>query len=242
TKAGPSVAPGTFPLEGDLAESWTQPNETTYVFKLRRGVRWHPKPPVNGRELTSADVKYTIERFLTVKGNPSAYMLRAIERVETPDPLTVRVVLKEPNAWFLEMLANPMSVAIVAREAVEKFGDLKKAESVVGTGPWMLDSYRPNAGLTFVRHPGYFAPGLPYIDRIEMLVDEDNASRMAAFLAGRYDLGWEFPGTINRTDWVQVKDSLKQKRPNLKTAEFPSNVMSHISMRTDQKPYSDVRV
>jgi ABC-type transport system substrate-binding protein len=36
-KAGPGIQPGTFPLEGDLAESWTQPNETTYVFKLRKG-------------------------------------------------------------------------------------------------------------------------------------------------------------------------------------------------------------
>ena len=140
-RAGPSVPPGTFPIEGDLAESWTQPNETTYVFKLRRGVRWHPKPPVNGRELTSADVKYSVERFLTVKGNPSAYMLRAIDRVETPDAYTVRIVLKEVNAWFLEMLANPMSMAIVAREAVEKFGDLKKAESVIGTGP--VDAGQP---------------------------------------------------------------------------------------------------
>ena len=96
--------------------------------------------------------------------------------------------------------------------------------------------------MTLVRNPNYFVPGLPYIDRVEMSVDEDNASRMAAFLAGKYDLGWEFPGTINRTDWVQIKDTLKQKRPNLKTLEFPSNVMSHISMRTDQKPFSDVRV
>ena len=192
-KAGPSVVPGTFPIEGDLAESWTQPNETTYVFKLRRGARWHPKPPVNGRELTSGDVKYTIERFLTVKGNPSAYMLRAIDRVETPDALTVRIVLKEPNASFVEMLANPMTVAIVAREAVEKFGDLKNAESVIGTGPWMLESYRPNVGLTFVRHPHYFQQGQPYIDRVEMFIDEDNASRMSAFLAGKYDLGWGFP-------------------------------------------------
>jgi peptide/nickel transport system substrate-binding protein len=241
-KAGPSIVPGTFPIEGDLAESWTQPNETTYVFNLRRGVRWHPKPPVNGRELTSGDVKYTIERFLTVKGNPSAYMLRAIDRIETPDALTVRIVLKEPNAWFVEMLANPMTVAIVAREAVERFGDLKKAESVVGTGPWMLDSYRPNVGLTFVRHPHYFQPGQPYIDRVEMFIDEDNASRMSAFLAGKYDLGWEFPGAIGRTDWVQIKDVLKQRRPNLRAAEFVSNVETHISMRTDQKPFNDVRV
>jgi peptide/nickel transport system substrate-binding protein len=241
-RAGPSVPPGTFPIEGDLAESWTQPNETTYVFKLRRGVRWHPKPPVNGRELTSADVKYSVERFLTVKGNPSAYMLRAIDRVETPDAYTVRIVLKEVNAWFLEMLANPMSMAIVAREAVEKFGDLKKAESVVGTGPWMLDSHRPNVGLTFVRHPQYYQAGLPYIDRIEMAVDEDNASRMSAFLAGKYDLGWDLAGAIGRTDWVQIKDRLMQRRPGLRTAEFVSNVETHISMRTDQKPWSDVRV
>ena len=240
-KAGPSVVPGTFPIEGDLAESWTQPNETTYVFNLRRGVRWHPKPPVNGRELSSGDVKYTIERFLTVKGNPSAYMLRAIDRVETPDALTVRIVLKEPNAWFVEMLANPMTLAIVAREAVERFGDLKKAESVVGTGPWMLESYRPNVGLTFVRHPHYFQPGQPYIDRVEMFIDEDNASRISAFLAGKYDVGWEFPVRSAGRTGCRSR-SPQARRPNLRTAEFVSNVGTHISMRTDQKPFSDVRV
>ncbi|HEV8615186.1 MAG TPA: ABC transporter substrate-binding protein [Methylomirabilota bacterium] len=241
-KSGPSIQPGSFPLEGDLAESWTQPNETTYVFKLRRGVRWHNKPPVNGRELTAEDVKYTLERFLTVKGNSNVYMLRAVDKVEAPDKYTVKITLKEPTAWFLDMLASPMAVAIIAREVVEKFGDLKKMEAVIGTGPWMLDSYKPNVGYTCVRNPNYFSAGQPYIERIEVAVDEDNASRMAAFMSGKYDIGWEFPGTINRTDWVQIKDTLKQKRPNLKTAEFPSNVMSHIAMRTDQKPYSDVRV
>jgi peptide/nickel transport system substrate-binding protein len=241
-RAGPSVAPGTFPIEGDLAESWTQPNETTYVFKLRQGVRWHPKPPVNGRELTAADVKYSIERFLTVKGNPSAYMLRAIERVETPDASTVTILLREPNVWFLDMLANPMTAAIVAREAVDKFGDLRRAESVVGTGPWMLDGYRPNVGLTLVRHPHYFRAGLPYIDRVEIAVDEDSASRMASFLAGKYDLGWDFPAAIPRTDWVQIKDTLKRRRPGLQAAEFVANTWNHVSMRTDQKPFSDVRV
>ena len=199
-KAGPAVVPGTFTIEGDLAESWSQPDEGTWVFKLHRGVRWHSKPPVNGRELTAEDVRYSVERFLTLKGNPSAYMLRAVERVDAVDRYTVKFVLKEPFTWFLDMLANPISLPIVARECVEKFGDLKKADSVVGTGPWMLDGYRQNVGLTLVRHPAYFRPGLPYIDRVEILVDEDNASRTAAFLAGRYDLGWEFPGSINRTD------------------------------------------
>jgi peptide/nickel transport system substrate-binding protein len=241
-KAGPAVVPGTFALEGDLAESWSQPNETTYVFKLRRGVRWHPKPPVNGRELTAEDVVYSVNRFLTVKGNPSAYMLQSVDRVEAPDKYTVRFTLKEPFAWFLDAVANPISLAIVAKECVDKFGDLKKMDAVVGTGPWMLEGYKPNIGMTFVRHPSYFVAGQPYIDRIECVVDEDNASRMASFLSGKYDLGWEFPGAIPRTDWVQIKDTLKQRRPTLRTVEYVSNVETHVSMRTDRPPFNDVRV
>jgi peptide/nickel transport system substrate-binding protein len=237
-KAGPALQPGLFSVEGDLAESWTQPNENTYVFKLRRGVRWQNKPPVNGREMDAEDVVYTLDRFRTVKGNANAYMLAALDRVEALDRHTVKFTLKEPYAWFLDVLANPMAVCIVAKECVEKMGDLKKPEATVGTGPWMLDSYRPNVGMTLVRNPTYFVPGLPNIDRIEILVDEDKASRIAAFLTGKYDLGTEFPGTIDWTDW----DVVKRGRRDLKTMMFPSNVMSHIYVRNDKPPFSDVRV
>jgi hypothetical protein len=57
-------------------------------------------------------------------------------------------------------------------------------------------------GITLVRNPGYFMAGLPNIDRVELVVDEDNAH-----------LGWEFPGTINRIDWVQKKDVYWGDRP-----------------------------
>ena len=237
-KAGPGLQPGVFSIEGDLAESWTQPNENTYVFKLRRGVRWHNKPPVNGRELDAEDVVYTLDRFRTVKGNANAYMLAALDKVEALDKYTVKFTLKEPYAWFLDIMANPMAVCIVAKECVEKMGDLKKPEATVGTGPWMLDSYRPNVGMTLVRNPAYFVPGLPNIDRIEILVDEDKASRVAAFLTGKYDLGTEFPGTIDWTDW----DVIKRGRRDLKTMMYPSNVMSHIYVRNDKPPFNDVRV
>jgi peptide/nickel transport system substrate-binding protein len=241
-RAGPGVVPGAFPIEGDLAESWRQTSDTTWVFKLRRGVRFHPKPPVNGRELTADDVRYTFERLLTEKGSTNASMYRSIAKVEATDRHTVTFTLKEPFAWFLDMLANPMSAAICAKECVDKFGDLKKPEAVIGTGPWMLDGYRPNQSLTLVRSPHYFVPGLPYIDRVEMTVDEDNASRTAAFLAGKYDLGWEFPGAINRSDWVQISDTLKKRRAGLQTLEFASNVVSDIAMRTDRPPFNDARV
>src|SRR5512138_180160 len=118
-KAGPSVRPGSFPIEGDLAESWQQVNDTTYVFKLKKGVRFHAKPPVNGRELTAEDVRYTFDRILTDKGSVNVSMFRAIGTVEAVDRYTVRFTLKEPFAWFLDMVANPMAGAIIARECVE---------------------------------------------------------------------------------------------------------------------------
>ncbi|HTY76194.1 MAG TPA: ABC transporter substrate-binding protein [Candidatus Bathyarchaeia archaeon] len=241
-KAGPGVPPGSFVLEGDLAESWSQPDDTTYVFKLRKGVRWQPRPPVNGRELTADDVVWSFERFRTVKGNPQSYLLAMVDRVEAVDRYTVKVTLTEPYAWFPDIVANPMTGAIVARECVEKFGDLKKWEATVGTGPWMLDSYHPNAGMTLSRHPHYFVPGLPYADRVELVVDEDTASRTAAFLGGKYDIGPEFMGVINRSDWSQLRAALDRQRPGLKTVEFPSNVRVGIVLRCDRPPFSDVRV
>jgi hypothetical protein len=122
-------------------------------------VRFHAKPSVNGRELTAEDVKFTFERMLT-EACRNASMYRAIAKVEAVDRYTVRFTLSEPFAWFLDMVASPMAGGIVARECVEKWGDLKKPEAVIGTGPWMLECYRPNVSLTMVRHPGYFVPGL----------------------------------------------------------------------------------
>ena len=120
---GSSVAPGTQPIEGDLADSWDRQGETVYIFKLRKGIRWHPKPPVNGRELTADDVKYTYERLLATKGSSNQPILEMVDKVEAPDKYTVKFTLKEPNVWFVDRLAST-STWIVARECVEKHSDL----------------------------------------------------------------------------------------------------------------------
>src|SRR5690348_16718914 len=99
--AGATVVPGTQPVEGDLAESWDRQGDTTYVFKLRKGVQWQGRAPVNGRELVAQDVKYTYERFLAQPGNPNRALLEMVERVDAPDKYTVKFTLREPNAWFV---------------------------------------------------------------------------------------------------------------------------------------------
>ena len=58
-------------IELDLAESWSQPDPLTYIFKLRKGVRFQNLPPVNGRELTSADVKYSLRRMAGLEIPPA---------------------------------------------------------------------------------------------------------------------------------------------------------------------------
>jgi peptide/nickel transport system substrate-binding protein len=80
------------------------------------------------------------------------------------------------------------------------------------------------------------------MDRVELVVDEDQSSRIAAFLSGKYDLGTEFMGTINRPDWNQLKDQLAKHRPGLRTLDLASNVRVGVTMRSDRPPFSDVRV
>src|SRR5262249_40022309 len=117
-KVGPDVPPGAFILEPDVAERWEMPDDTTYVFHLRKGVTWHNKPPVNGRELVAEDVKFTFDRFLTEKGNQLRDLLEPVERVEVVDRYTAKLFLKEPFVWLLDVLARPQAMWIIAPEVV----------------------------------------------------------------------------------------------------------------------------
>jgi peptide/nickel transport system substrate-binding protein len=240
-KPGSSIVPGTQPLDSDLAQSWDRLGETAYVFRLRQGVRWQPKPPVNGRELTADDVKYTYDRFLATKGNPNRAVLEVVDKVEAPDRYTVKFTLKEPNAWFVDRLAST-STWIIARECVEKYGDLKKWESVVGTGPWMLERYEPGARLSFVRNPNCFYPGLPYVDAVEITITPDPNVALAAFLAGKLDFGPEYGMTIRRGDVAAAKKRLGHWWLPLQTRELLVPPGRITAMKLDQDPVKDVRV
>src|SRR5215471_14941934 len=187
-KVGPEVSPGIFHVEPDLAERWEQPDDTTYVFHLRQGVKWHNKPPLNGRELVAQDVKFTFDRFLAEKGNQDRELLEAVDRVEVVDRYTVKFLLKAPYVWLVNTLAYPRSMWIIAPEVVEQFGDLKKAEAAIGTGPFLLERYEPNVKAVFTRNPAYFRPGEPWVDGVEWVIMDDDSTRLAMYRTGQLDL------------------------------------------------------
>jgi len=235
-KAGASVKPGTQPIEPDLAESWSQPNDITYIFKLRRGARWHPKPPVNGREVTAEDVKYTYERFMGPT-NPNRGLLESVDKIEALDKHTVKFTMKEPQAWFVEQLAST-STWIVAKEVVEQHGDLKRPETCIGTGPWMLERYEPNLKLTYVRNPHYFMPGLPHADGAEVAIETDPASALAGWLSGRYDFAPEYGMVVRRSDL----EAVKQRKPGVQFQDYIVVFGGITWVKLDQEPFKDLRV
>jgi hypothetical protein len=129
-------------------------------------------------------------------------------------------------------------MCIIAKEVVEQYGDLKKSEACIGTGPWMLERYESGARMTWVRHPYYFLPGLPYADQVEGRVHPDPSSRLASWLAGGYDFGPEYLNVVRRADL----DIVRQRKPALKTAEFLSPVGAVAVPKLGQEPFKDVRV
>lgn len=165
-----------------LAEGYrVSPDGTAYVFRLRRGVRWH-----DGRPLTAHDVAFT---FAYYRKHPFVWAdVQVVERVEVRDRETVVVRLREPHAPFPENVAGiaPIVPEHVWRgvDSPERFQDLRAA---VGSGPYRLVEYRPEAGqYRFVAYEGYFR-GPPLVQEVRYVV-VPLARQVLAVQSGEVDL------------------------------------------------------
>src|SRR5262244_3120795 len=238
-KVGPEITPGTFTVEPHLAERWEAPDDLTYIFYLRQGVKWHNKPPLNGRELVADDVKFTYDRFLKEPANPLRFTLESVDRIEVVDRYTVKFLLKEPFVWLVNVLSNPYSTWIIAPEVVQHFGDLRKPESVIGTGPFLLERYEPNVKTVFKRNPNYFLTDQPYVDEVEWLVLDDPSAALAMYRTGQLDCGPAAQWSVRQQD----VDALKQSHPHLVYQDYLSTVTASVLyVRNDLPPFNDVRV
>ncbi len=167
-------------VQPSLAESYTIPDDHTYVFKLRQGVKFH-----TGKEMIGEDVKYSIELQKTPPppGADSGFY-PAIDHVEVVDNYTVKIVMAKPDQSLLGYLAWSRFSGIIPKGAYDTV-DLKTKE--VGTGPFKIQEFVPQDHITFVRNPDYWRPGLPYLDQITGKILADEQSRVAALRAGQID-------------------------------------------------------
>ena len=173
-----------------LAETFEQPDETTMVFRLKPGIKFHNIAPVNGRALTTDDIKASLEFYAKdapfVKG-----IYGDIDRVETPDASTVRIVMKFPSAPLVTEMHNTLG-SILPREQIEAGGDTLE-KRLIGTGPFMLKKWEPGGPvMTFERNPDYFNKDeqgnrLPYLDGIAFIPFAEAATTEAAFRSKQVD-------------------------------------------------------
>jgi peptide/nickel transport system substrate-binding protein len=210
---------------------------TEIVFTLRKGVKFDNRPPLNGRELTSADVKYTFERLLSPEvKSPVRALYEKIKSIETPDPYTVRFTLAEPYAPFVAFTALTFA-CILPKEVVEKFGDLKKWESAIGSGPFIMEKYEPNVRILYKRNPDYYEKDRPYLDGVEIRIIKSPEVMSAAVRSKELDLGMILPFA----DYEATQEMLRV-HPDMKRVEFHSNNWPHVAFATDTPPFNDKRV
>ncbi len=230
-QSGPEVRLPSLAVECDLCQGWSQLDSKTYIFKLRRGVRWQDISPVNGRVLTAEDVAYSYNRQ-RIQGWPNAPLLRNLDSIEVIDDLTLKINLIAPDADFLFSLADGHS-KIVAREAVEARGDLREGPNI-GTGPWLWLSTEPGLGSSFERNPRYFERRLPFLAKLNVNVIKDAETRSAAFKTRVADIS-----QVDAAEWQRFKEgypgapSLMYKEPGT-GLEFAIN--------TTVPPFDDLRV
>jgi peptide/nickel transport system substrate-binding protein len=227
--------PADFSIVGDLAEKWEYKNPTTIVFTLRKGVKFHNKPPVNGREVTAEDVKYSIERFMAKSGFRSR--LEPVQAVDVLDRYTLRLTTKEPYAPLLNHLANANFVAILPREVEEKLKDFNRPEAMICSGPFVVKSYQKGVKIEFERNPDFYMKGLPYLDGVVIEITPDSTARLALLRAGKVDLGHMWGYLV-----PEEAKSLKETNPEMVMTPTLVIGMGIIYMRTDQPPFNDVRV
>jgi peptide/nickel transport system substrate-binding protein len=167
----------------DHAESLEQPDDLTYVFKLRPGIHFQNLPPANGREVVAEDVIYSFDRITSLQSLP--FWKKGIESKSAPDPYTVQMRLTSPYAYTLEDLGE-VRTAIVCKEAVEQFGDLKSHG--LGSGPFQAASFSRGETMDMVRNPNYYVEGIPYLDGMSWRIIPDDSSLKAAFKAQQLDV------------------------------------------------------
>ena len=191
--AEPLVVGDPRPLS-ELAESWSFPSSDTIQFTLRQGVKFHDVEPVNGREMVADDVVYSFQRGM-LPDAPRAAELGDIASITAVDDYTVEFKFNEPFAPFMTLVSQ-VRWRVDPPEAEEEFGDLRDAQSQIGTGPWMSATYEPNIKISMVRNDEYWrGPNgqtgevLPLAKKVYAIIIEDEAAAMAAYRSGLQDHG-----------------------------------------------------
>jgi peptide/nickel transport system substrate-binding protein len=170
--------------EPSLATSWKALNDTTWEFKLRKGVKFH-----NGDAMTAEDVKFSFDRVLEPgkekKKSPQYGNIRAIKDVKIVDPDTIHLITDKPFPLLLERL---VFFPIVPKKHIEKVGDEAfGTTATVGTGPWKFVEWKRDQHIRLEAFDGHWR-GKPAFKNLVVRAIPEVATQIAEIKTGGVDL------------------------------------------------------
>ncbi len=190
-----------------LAESWSVSDDgLTYEFVLRKGAKFH-----NGEDVTSADVKFSFERY---RGSSAKPLKDHVAAVETPDAQHIRFKLKQPWPDFLTFYASATGAAwVVPKKYIEQVGDEGFKKAPIGAGPYKFVSFTPGLELAMDAFDQYWRKK-PSVPHLHFKVIPDESTRLAALKRGEIDIAYSIRGElaeeIERTKGLTLKPTVIQ--------------------------------
>ncbi|MBI2764792.1 MAG: ABC transporter substrate-binding protein [Chloroflexi bacterium] len=238
-KVGPGVDPALYALEPDLAESVKVSEDgLTYTVALNKKAKWHP--PI-GRPVDADDVIFSWKRFTgQINGTPANASATALNdylgSVEKVDANTVVFRLKKTRGDFLSAETTGKFMFIMPKETGTAFDPSVR---MVGTGPWLFDSYQPGTVAKFKRNPDWhLGPDRPYLDSAEINFIPEYATRLNQFLGGNLD-----EVDLQGNDLERAQKSVKGMQLFVGQSNLPASYISFDGNPTAANaPWRDPRV
>ncbi|MBQ6867228.1 MAG: ABC transporter substrate-binding protein, partial [Clostridia bacterium] len=207
-----------------LVESYEQPSDTEFIFKIHEGVKYH-----NGDELKAADVVWSLNR---ANQNPKSQAnFETVVSIEEVGEYELKIVTEKPFVPLLLNLAHSQT-SIMHRatvEAIEAGDGVFNETNMMGTGPMMVEYYKPNSELKFVRFDEYWQGPCRATSMLRKVIPEAS-SLTIALEAGEID----YINELNSVDIARVMEN-----PDLKTVEMASANIAYMGLNTTKAPFDN---
>jgi len=246
----PIFTPATYAV-GQLAQSWTMPDQNTFIVTLHQGITWQNIAPANGREFVASDVVYKFDRRYGLgSGMPGA-----AQNIQVSEPVFVSLLSVTATDNFtvvfkfggvntealLEAILGPSTCIMECPDAVKQWGDVSNWQHAIGTGPFILTDFVDSTSATLLKNPTYWGyderyPNnqLPYVNEVNYVIIASNATALAAMRSGKLAA---LDGQLN-----QDAVNLKKTNPDMPQVTYHSYGGLTIDPRNDVVPYNDIRV
>ncbi|MYL56676.1 ABC transporter substrate-binding protein [Virgibacillus halodenitrificans] len=215
-------------IQPHLAKEWKKVNDTTTEFMLEEGVTFH-----NGEDLTSDDVKFTLERVAKDDSLRSHGDFDNIEEVKVIDDYTFQIITKDPDPMLLSRISRQAS-GILPKDYIEEKGMDYFLQNPVGSGPLEFVEWKKDDKIVLKPYKDYFNGEVTDWKKVIFKAIPEDSTRVSELITGGLDIASNIPPS----DWKRVEEA-----ENAEIVNGPSNRTYLLFLRTQKDwPTSDEKV